>query len=681
VAAPDFLRINLDALAAVQPDSARGGRSDVVRLVDGSWRIVDGDRSMAIHSRDPQREADRTAAELLGDGAPPAVIVAVGLGLGFLLDALERRQWSGTVLALEPEPGTIEPLLSRRDWTAWIREGRLRLLVAPDFTGASNCWSLFGDGTVEPAVFVSPVLARLRVEQVERAHALVRRLRFDAKANTDARRDHGASYLLNTLSNLRALATEGDVSALTHASPGMPAILVGAGPSLDDVLPALRDAQNSALIISVDTALRPLLAAGISPHVVVAVDPGEANTRHLWDLPPCPDTYLVTEASVDPHGLEHFKGHTFLFSVSDHEPWPWLRAHGQSRGRLRAWGSVLTSAFDLALRMGCDPIVFTGADLAYPGGRLYCSGVAFEQLWRRLAEWSVPYETQFRDALAARAAVEEPDVNGLPVRTASHLVAVRDWLVEQIGREPGRRFVNAGGAGILHGATVQQSTLAAVVKTLAKPSTEPGQLVRSRYRPAKSGSLLDAAQALVGAAPNGHPDPASEEVLTRWERFANGLTRDRIIDTLRYALDQTARGHEMPSPTAARAGLYLDPPWLLSLVNQVPLEWMPIHPVKMEPFKPGMRLFLFRTTTARVMACVFGLPEGAVAENGRPLRRGTSVETLAPGEYFIWRDEVHFASTDGSDPRHNHRTYSLLVPKPVAHLERLPLADILKHHV
>jgi hypothetical protein len=681
VSASKFLRTNLDALAAVQPDFIRGDGSDAVRLVDGSWRVGDGDRSVAIHSRDPQREADRAVDELLRDGAHPSVVVAVGLGLGFLLDALERRQWSGTVVALEPEPATIDPLLSRRDWSSWIREGRLRLLVAPEFTGASNCWSFFGDGSVQPAVFVSPVLARIRPEQVARAQTLVRRLRFDAKANTDARREHGAPYLLNTLSNLPALACEGDVSSLDRVAPGMPAIVVGAGPSLDDALPALRDAQHSALIIAVDTALRPLLAAGISPHLVVAVDPGEANARHLWDLPPCAGTYLVAEASLDPRGLEHFRGRTFLFSVSDHEPWPWLKAHGHGRGRLRAWGSVLTVAFDLALRMGCDPIVFIGADLAYTHGRPYCQGVAFEEFWRRLAEWGVPHETQWRDQLEARPALEQEDVNGRPVRTAAHLVAVRDWLVEQIGRETGRRFVNASGAGILHGATLKQSTLGEVIKTLAKPRTEPGRLIPSPYRAAKGESLLDAARALVAGATGRQQDAATDEVVTRWERFADGLTRERIVDTLDYALQGQAGSPETPPPTTASAAPNFDALWMTPLAATVPLVWMPLDLVRFEPFKPGMRLFRFRTTTARLMACAIRLPDGAVAESSHPLRQGTSIDALTPGEYFIWRDEVYIASTDGTDPRHNQRTYSMLLPKGVAHLEQLPLADILKFHL
>jgi hypothetical protein len=306
--------------------------------------------------------------------------------------------------------------------------------------------------------------------------------------------------------------------------------------------------------------------------------------------------------------------------------------------------------------------------------------VAFEEFWRRLNEWGVPYETHFRDLLGNRPTLEQPDVNGSPVRTASHLVAVRDWLIEQITRESHCRFVNASGAGILHGGPLRQSMLHAVIDATAKPRTQPTRLIRSRYRPPQDISVLDSARALVGSTTKTQPDRATDEVLARWERFADGLTRERIIDTLRYAVDPPAGAPETPPPAVAGAELFFDAHWMASLAANVPLAWMPIDAVKLEPFKPGIRLLRFRTTTARLMACAFRLPDGAVAENSAPLRQGTAIDTLAPGEYFIWRDEVYIASTDGSDPRHNHRTYSVLLPKGVAHLEQQPLADILKYH-
>ena len=50
-------------------------------------------------------------------------------------------------------------------------------------------------------------------------------------------------------------------------------MIVGAGPSLDDSLAALARSRDRAVVLAADTALRPLLAAGIRPDIVAAVDP------------------------------------------------------------------------------------------------------------------------------------------------------------------------------------------------------------------------------------------------------------------------------------------------------------------------------------------------------------------------------------------------------------------------
>src|SRR5690606_21652421 len=124
----------------------------------------------------------------------------------------------------------------------------------------------------------------------------------------------------------------------------------------------------------------PSLAAGLAPDFVVAVDPGVPNARHLTRLPPC-DTALVAEASVHGDSLAAFAGRTFLYRVAAHQPWPWLMAAGMHTATLRAWGSVLVTAFDLGVKLGGDPVMLIGADLAYTGGQPYCRGTVYEEDW------------------------------------------------------------------------------------------------------------------------------------------------------------------------------------------------------------------------------------------------------------------------------------------------------------
>jgi hypothetical protein len=49
------------------------------------------------------------------------------------------------------------------------------------------------------------------------------------------------------------------------------------------------------------------------------------------------------------------------------------------------------------------------------------------------------------------------------VRTARHLLAFRDWVVERAGADPSRQIVNATGAGLLTGGSIHQSTATALL--------------------------------------------------------------------------------------------------------------------------------------------------------------------------------------------------------------------------
>ena len=668
----DILHANLAAIRLAQPGWTPPEPLDRIRCVNGAWKLFDENHpdGAAIHSRDPHREADRAVSDLLKAGER-GVIVAIGLGLGYLLEALDRQEWTGRVLALEPAGRTVQPLLARRDWTAWIRSDRLRILCAPQFDGASDAWRLFDDGSSAPAVYVNPAIANLRPAEVQAARMTLQRIRFNAEANSRARREFGGRYLLNTLANLRALACEGDVAVLTQAAVDRPALVVAAGPSLDENMPAIREAANRALIIAVDTALRPLLHAGVTPHVVVGVDPGETNARHLTELPPCPGTYLVGEASLDPAALETFRGRTFLFSVSNHQPWPWLRERGAGRGALRAWGSVLTSAFDLALRMGCNPIVFAGADLAFTDGRPYCRGNSYEEDWRRATEWGTPLAEQWQHQIDSWPLTEQPDVNGQTTRTAPHLIAFRDWLVEQIAREPAVTFVNGTGRGILTGGGIAQRRLDETVAAWPALQTAPHDLVASRYRPSANHRLLESARQL----------DRDDATIAAWIAFADGLTRDGILSQLARAVACDRAVADASTPATGRSAVALDSSGLAQIASALPLVALRMPPAQMAAGIASLRRFRFRTTIARVFGSAFQVTDGGVLEDGRPMRRASLLDDIAPGEYIQCRDEIYLVPADGSDPRYNGRTYAVLVPEAVAFAETLPLAEIMARRI
>ena len=467
IGSPELLAGNLQALADALGCQVRlPDVADHIAIEPGPPATVlvrdpSGGRLLVHSRRDPLAEAARALAAGVGDRAPSTLVV-VGAGLGYLPEVAARRFPDARVLVIEPEPAFARLMLSRRDWRPQLASGRLLVLTGPGYEGASAAWRMVTEEE-GPLTIVHPVLARAAPQAMADGRATVDRIWFGARANADAKRRLEAPYLLNTLRNLPVLAREGNAAALDGRFLNQPAVIVAAGPSLDRQLEDLKAIEDHALIVAVDTAARPLMAAGIQPHLVVAVDPSEANAAHLEGLPAGPGTWLVAETSLHPTAFAPFAGRTFCFRVAAHHPWPWLHAAGFDVGLLRAWGSVLTTAFDLALRMGSSPIVFAGADLAYTGNRPYCRGTTYELEWTMAAARGDSLSDTWARTMGALAVGPHPGLDGGPVVTADRLVAFRNWIVEAASQHPERRIVNSSGHGILHGGRIEVAPLLAAV--------------------------------------------------------------------------------------------------------------------------------------------------------------------------------------------------------------------------
>jgi len=416
--------------------------------------------------------ADRTAdltADLIaaaqwldaacGDRPIPSLLIVVGLDRGHLLDVLDKRGSATKVLAVEPDRAMAGEFSARRDVGAWRSNGRLAHLVHPDYAGADEAWRLFPNNANDCLLMVNPRLNDGSPE-VAAAARTAQKILYGVRANAAARRQFAPRYLTNVIRNVPAIASGGDVRALTNAFKGIPAVIAAAGPSLDAAMPELQRMAGRGLLIAVDTALRPMLDAGINPQLVTALDPSLLNARHFQMLAECPDTWLVAESALDRSAAAPFDQRTFWLRVAKHHPWPWLNACGVEVGQIDVWGSVLTGAFSLAYVAGCDPIIFVGADLAFTGGRPYCRGTTYEFDWAWSASVGRTLEQAWQNHIDSTKPHASVDLHGGQTVSSGSLESFRDWIVSR-ARKSGRRVINATGNGILFGDGIEQGTLAA----------------------------------------------------------------------------------------------------------------------------------------------------------------------------------------------------------------------------
>ena len=204
----------------------------------------------------------------------------------------------------------------------------------------------------------------------------------------------------------------------------VPAFVCAAGPSLKNNMKELQKVGDKGIIIAVDTSFRPLLEAGIKPHLVMAHDanhngakfflpadyfPKDTNLNNLnkmgelviykkllaekeeilkkWNY----DTIGVFVNYVSPITIASFCGDTIAFYGIMDDSLPvyntmiratsWHKdADGKyepyDRGAILGGSSVGHTAFYLAHLLGCNPITLVGLDLSYPEGKNYVDGAS-----------------------------------------------------------------------------------------------------------------------------------------------------------------------------------------------------------------------------------------------------------------------------------------------------------------
>jgi hypothetical protein len=332
-------------------------------------------RSLLLHSRyDPRSEAkEQLSSQEL---APGETVVLLGVGLGYWLEPLLADAKPGLLILAERDPAVFRAALARAPLDALLTRPQVELVLGED--GASlfgalerNLGRVFG-GPVR--VLVHPPSARAFPSYYQ---AMARSLREFTKHGAVVLRS--ALYLSrvsleNRFQNLADYVESPGLRPFLGRFQGYPGVVVSAGPSLDRNVHLLAQLRGKAVVIAVSTALKVLLGRGIRPDFAVVIDYHALSARYFEDIPREDAPPLICDLKASPQAVRVHPGRK-LFGA---DPLVDLLLSGAAgeKGILSGGSTVAHAAFDVARRLGCDPIIFVGQDLSYPEGRLHAAGSA-----------------------------------------------------------------------------------------------------------------------------------------------------------------------------------------------------------------------------------------------------------------------------------------------------------------
>lgn len=455
-------------------------------------------RTLALSSRyDPLAEADKLNAAI--DHARHAGLVMLGVGVGHHVAAAARAMGElGVMIAYEPDLSLLRSVLEHVDHTAWL--AMPNVILADDSIDRSELIR-----RIDP--FASTLtLGTILVEHPPTRARFGDRLAAFGKLMTEVLgycRTNVATALVNAIRTCANLAVNvphyaagATTDELRGLAPGIPAVCVGAGPSLVKNVAWLADpaVRANVIVIAVQTTLKPLLDRGIRPDFVTALDYSAICRRFYEGLPELPDVTLVAEPKCNPAILDSFPGPIRLLK----NDWldKLLGPTARPRVPIATGATVAHLSFYLAEHLGCDPILFIGQDLGFSDGLYYAPGTAIHDVWLpELGLFNSVEAMEFTRIMRHRRHLSRhSDVHGRPCFSDEQMVTYLKQFERDFARATaaGRTVIDSTEGGLAKRHTLQLP----FGEALARHATRPAPAVPLPPRRLDRARLLQLRQTL-----------------------------------------------------------------------------------------------------------------------------------------------------------------------------------------
>ena len=420
---------------------------------DGSiiFRVSYNGKILYLNGKYNPAHAGKDWLEQIGKIDDFATIIIIGIHDGIhIRNILEEAKPTTNILVYEPSVEVFLKAIEEVDLTFLFGE-RVPIGLIVDGINEKELPAYMRtminfDSMTMMKIYLSGNYDKIFPEKVKEFVDKIKKYTFDIEKNWNTIVRYTNVNAENVFNNSKYMYDGYSVRSLYQLLPkDVPTIVVSAGPSLNKNINDLKEAVGRANIIATDTAMKPLLNAGIVPNFFVVVDglkPG-ALFQHK-DISKVP---MVTMTAISTDPMKIHKGKKFFY-VSDSalEAEIMKRAYAKDPQTvmipwLESGGSVANSAFSLGIYMGSETIILVGQDLAMTGNKTHADGT-FKEKMENIDVNSGEY-------------FEIESIDGGKVLTRIDFKMYLDWFEDQIKEKCSIRVIDAteGGAKI-HGSEI-----------------------------------------------------------------------------------------------------------------------------------------------------------------------------------------------------------------------------------
>ena len=332
-------------------------------------------KGLLLHSKyNPSREANQVISSFSNE---KSVAVFFAFGLGYAPSAFAKSNKDSLLILVERDVKWFLASFFVFDWTEIFSHQKLILLVNAPVETCTNVLSNFSQKEIQ-FYEVSVQSSHSQAFFTELKNKLKSKEQKE-QINTNTLERFAHLWLKNSCKNLKNFALLDGVESYfaPPAKNDVPFVILAAGPSLESVLPHLKELKKRAFLVCVDTALKVVLKTGVEPDFIILVDPQYACALHLEFLK-TKESILITESAVWP-SVFRFPCKKIVLCSSLFPMGRYFESKIGKKGVLEAGGSVSTTAWDFARKAGAKDIFIAGMDLGFSGKQTHIRGSQFEE--------------------------------------------------------------------------------------------------------------------------------------------------------------------------------------------------------------------------------------------------------------------------------------------------------------
>lgn len=375
------------------------------------------------------------------------VIYVYGTGLGYYYDV--AKNWlkyhpDRALVFLEEDPAVLHRLFETERGLEMLRNPQVQIV---HFTDLLEDKTLFNElsWTYIFCPFTISCLKLYAQVNHEGFSSLHHEITYEAMQKKDIVEEYlnyGIPFFRNFYPNLRELPDSSWGNGLFGQFQEVPAIICGAGPSLDKNIKLLGTLKDRALFFAGSSGLNGLMQEGITPHFGAAIDPNQAQLARVSAVKETKVPFFYRNR-IFHDALGAIRGpRLYLSGTGGYEIADWFDQElGLEGPSLDEGHNVINFCLEIARALGCNPIILVGVDLAFTDDQYYSNNVTTNlQLTEKDFEGS-GYDAQ---------PILRTDIEGKPIHTLWRWVIEADWISQFAEKNPQLTLLNAteGGLGM-----------------------------------------------------------------------------------------------------------------------------------------------------------------------------------------------------------------------------------------